>query len=97
LQWAVIFLKTYKELLSQGVGDYTAAAMSFSYKRVPVVDGNVYRVLSRIYGIRSINSTPALKNLKRLLRLLVDINNPAIHNQAIMEFRRALQTRKSIL
>jgi hypothetical protein len=29
--------------------------------------------------------------------LLVDINNPAIHNQAIMEFRRALQTRKSIL
>ncbi|MDP5100056.1 MAG: A/G-specific adenine glycosylase [Nonlabens sp.] len=84
------FPKTYKELLSlKGVGDYTAAAIaSFSYNEaVPVVDGNVYRVLSRIYGIATpINSTAGIKEFKALAVQLLDISNPGTHNQAIMEF-----------
>jgi len=54
------FPDTYKELLKlKGVGDYTASAIaSISFNRPePVVDGNVYRVLSRYYGIKTpINS-----------------------------------------
>jgi adenine-specific DNA glycosylase len=56
-----------------------------------VVDGNVYRVLSRIYGILSINNA-GIKEFKALAVQLLDINNPD-YNQAIMEFGRALQTR----
>ena len=50
------FLLTYKDLLKlKGVGEYTAAAIaSFSYNEaVPVVDGNVFRVLSRYFDVES--------------------------------------------
>ncbi len=84
------FPKSYKELLSlKGVGDYTAAAIaSFAYNEaVPVVDGNVYRVLSRIYGIATpINATQGVKEFKALAAALLDKQNPAVHNQAIMEY-----------
>ncbi len=84
------FPKTYKGLLKlKGVGDYTAAAIaSFAYdEAVPVVDGNVYRVLSRYFGIDvPINSTEGQKIFKEKARSLLDETKPATHNQAIMEF-----------
>lgn len=84
------FPKSYNELLTlKGVGDYTAAAIaSFAFNEaVPVVDGNVYRVLSRIYGIATpINSTQGIKEFKSLSTKLLDTKNPALHNQAIMEY-----------
>lgn len=84
------FPKNYKELLLlKGVGDYTAAAIaSFSFNEaVPVVDGNVFRVLSRVFDIEADISQPASKKMFQELALeLMPKNNPAIFNQAIMEF-----------
>lgn len=85
-----VFPNTHKELLKlKGVGDYTASAIaSICFNRpTAVVDGNVYRVLSRVYGIDTpINSTQGIKEFKALAQELIDINQPANFNQAIMEF-----------
>ncbi|GGG24055.1 A/G-specific adenine glycosylase [Dokdonia pacifica] len=85
-----IFPNTYKELLKlKGVGDYTASAIaSISFNEpTAVVDGNVYRVLSRYFGIDTpINSTQGIKEFKALAQELIDIEQPANFNQAIMEF-----------
>lgn len=85
-----IFPSTYKELKTlKGVGDYTASAIaSFCYREpVAVVDGNVYRVLSRFFGIDTpINSTEGVKEFKTLAQKLLDKKQPHIYNQAIMEF-----------
>jgi len=84
------FPDSYKGLLDlKGVGDYTAAAIaSFAFDEVvPVVDGNVYRVLSRLFGIATpINSTTGQKEFKNLATKLISAESPAIYNQAIMEF-----------
>lgn len=84
------FPDTYKELLQlKGVGDYTASAIaSICYnKATAVVDGNVYRTLSRYYGIYTpINSSQGIKEFKALAQQLIDVNDPATFNQAIMEF-----------
>lgn len=84
------FPDTYKGLLKlKGVGDYTASAIaSICYNEpVAVVDGNVYRVLSRIFGIDTpINSTSGVKEFKELAQELLDKKDPATYNQAIMEF-----------
>lgn len=73
----------------KGVGDYTAAAIgSFCFNiPVPVVDGNVYRVLSRYFGIETdIASSKAFKEFYELSKSLLDIQQPDIYNQALMEF-----------
>ncbi|HBK71280.1 MAG TPA: A/G-specific adenine glycosylase [Flavobacteriaceae bacterium] len=84
------FPSSYKELLKlKGVGDYTASAIaSICYNEVTaVVDGNVYRVLARYFGIRtSTNSTKGIKEFKQLAQELIDTKDPATFNQAIMEF-----------
>ncbi len=84
------FPKSFKNLIKlKGIGQYTASAIaSFSNKEaVAVVDGNVYRVLSRIFGIFTpINSTEGIKEFQKLADRLLDNENPDIHNQAIMEF-----------
>ncbi len=84
------FPETYGELLKlKGVGDYTASAIaSISYNEpCAVVDGNVYRVLARYFGIETaINSTEGIKFFKKLAQELLDAKNPATFNQAIMEF-----------
>ena len=84
------FPKKHEDILNlKGVGEYTAAAIaSFSYDLpYPVIDGNVYRVLSRIYGITTpIDSTKGKAEFKKLAFDLLNKSNPAIHNQAIMEF-----------
>ncbi|MBU3822157.1 A/G-specific adenine glycosylase [Flavobacteriaceae bacterium XHP0103] len=84
------FPSTYKELLKlKGVGDYTASAIAsicFS-EATAVVDGNVYRVLARYFGIDTpINSTKGAKEFKALAQELIDKESPATFNQAIMEF-----------
>lgn len=85
-----VFPNTYKELLKlKGVGDYTASAIaSICFNEVTaVVDGNVYRVLSRYYGISTpINSTEGIKQFKSLASQLIEPKNPALFNQAIMEY-----------
>ncbi len=85
-----VFPNTYEKLLKlKGVGDYTASAIaSISFNEpTAVVDGNVYRVLSRVYGIDTpINSTAGIKEFKALAQELIDPKQPANFNQALMEF-----------
>ena len=85
-----VFPNTYEEIKKlKGVGDYTASAIASICFNEPtaVVDGNVYRVLSRVYGIDTpINSTAGVKEFKALAQELIDENRPADFNQAIMEF-----------
>lgn len=84
------FPSEYAEILSlKGVGDYTAAAIaSFAFNKPhAVVDGNVYRVLSRVFGIETpIDSSPGKKEFLQLANELLDKKAPGTHNQAIMEF-----------
>lgn len=84
------FPNNYKDLLKlKGIGEYTAAAIaSFSFKEcVPVVDGNVYRVLSRYFDIETdIASSGAKKEFTQLASELIDKKKPELFNQAIMEF-----------
>ncbi len=85
-----VFPDNYTDLLQlKGIGDYTAAAIaSFSYNEVvPVVDGNVFRVLSRCFDIESDIALGSTKKEFAALALeLMPKNNPALFNQAIMEF-----------
>jgi A/G-specific adenine glycosylase len=85
-----VFPTNYKDLLQlKGIGEYTAAAIaSFSYDEcVPVVDGNVFRVLSRYFDIETdISSSSAKKEFAALALELMPKNNPALFNQAMMEF-----------
>jgi A/G-specific adenine glycosylase len=85
-----IFPNNYSDLLKlKGVGEYTAAAIaSFSYNEVvPVVDGNVFRVLSRYFDIATdIAQASAKKEFAALAFELMPKDNPATFNQAIMEF-----------
>lgn len=84
------FPKTYNEIIKlKGVGDYTASAIASICFNEPkaVVDGNVYRVLSRYFGIETpINSTKGIKEFKDLAQKLLDVEQPNIYNQAIMDF-----------
>ncbi|MES2761814.1 MAG: A/G-specific adenine glycosylase [Bacteroidota bacterium] len=78
---------TIKEL--KGVGDYTAAAVSSFAFGLPhaVVDGNVYRVLARLFDIDTpINSTKGKKDFQSIANELLNKKKPALHNSAIMEF-----------
>jgi A/G-specific adenine glycosylase len=85
-----VFPDSYSGLLQlKGVGEYTAAAIaSFAYNEpVPVVDGNVYRLLSRYFGIESdISAGKTKKEFTALAAELLPKQQPAIFNQAIMEF-----------
>ena len=85
-----IFPDNYADLLKlKGIGEYTAAAIaSFSYNEaVPVVDGNVFRVLSRYFDIETdIAQASAKKEFAALAFELMPKDTPATFNQAIMEF-----------
>lgn len=83
------FPSSYEELIQlKGVGEYTAAAIgsiSFNLPE-PVVDGNVYRVLSRVFGIDiPIDSTQGRKVFRSLAAELLEPKHPGDHNQAVME------------
>lgn len=85
-----VFPDSFSGLLQlKGIGEYTAAAIaSFAYNEaVPVVDGNVYRVLSRYFDLETdIASAAARKEFAALAFELMPKKNPALFNQAIMEF-----------
>ena len=85
-----VFPQKYQEVRAlKGVGDYTAAAIcSFAYNQpYAVVDGNVYRVLSRYFGIDTpIDSTEGKRLFATLADEMLDKLHPAIYNQAIMDF-----------
>lgn len=84
------FPQTFVELKRlKGIGDYTAAAIaSFAFgERVAVLDGNVFRVLSRVFGIPDdIASTTGKKKFASLAGELLPAVDSATHNQAVMEF-----------
>ena len=84
------FPATYESIRNlKGVGDYTAAAIASLAYNLPhaVVDGNVYRVLSRVFGIDlAIDSGEGKKHFQNLANELLDKKETADYNQAIMEF-----------
>jgi len=81
---------TYNELLTiKGLGPYSAGAIaSFAFKEaVPAIDGNVYRVLSRIYGVFSSPETSSgKKEFYDLTMELIDKKHPDTFNQALLDF-----------
>lgn len=84
------FPDTFEEIKQlKGVGDYTAAAIASIAFGLPVavVDGNVYRVLSRYFGIETpINSTEGKKEFAALAQSLLPKDAPSAFNQAMMDF-----------
>ncbi len=85
-----VFPSSYNEIIKlKGVGHYTAAAIaSFAFnEKVAVLDGNVYRVLSRFYGIdEPINTTTGEKLFKELSQKSLPNDKVDTYNQGIMEF-----------
>ena len=84
-----VFPNQYPEIRKlKGIGHYTAAAIgSMAFKLpYPTVDGNVLRVISRIFGIYDdISQQKTVKKITRICEKLIDIDNPGIFNQALME------------
>lgn len=82
--------KTYKELLTiKGLGAYSAAAVaSFAFgEAVPAIDGNVYRILARIFGIFTpIDSSAGKKEFFALASELIPHDEPGTYNQALIDF-----------
>jgi A/G-specific adenine glycosylase len=93
------FPTTHAELLTlKGVGDYTASAIaSICFDRPDaVLDGNVYRVLARVFGIDTpIDSTEGQKQFRALAQELIDQKQPGDHNQAVMELGATVCTPKN--
>jgi len=85
-----VFPSTYADILSlKGVGPYTAAAIASFAFNLPhaVVDGNVERVLSRYFGINTaIDSRDGKQLYAEIADSLLDKEDPASYNQAIMDF-----------
>ena len=84
------FPRTYEGVRAlKGVGDYTAAAICSIAYDMPyaVVDGNVYRVLSRYFGVEvPIDSVQGKKLFASLAQEMLDEKHVALYNQAIMDF-----------
>ena len=73
----------------KGVGRYTAAAIaSICYDEVcAAVDGNVSRVIARLYGVEDpVNSTKGARQIEALALALIDPEDPGTHNQAMIDF-----------
>lgn len=83
------FPSSYEILIGlKGIGEYTAAAVSSFSADEPraVVDGNVNRVLSRLFGIReAVDSTAGKKIMAETAWEILDKKHPGLHNQALME------------
>lgn len=95
-----VFPSKYEDILSlKGIGTYTAAAISsFAYNLPhPVIDGNVFRVLTRYFGIHEpIDTTIGKKMVAELANEVFDIKRPASYNQAIMDFGALVCTPKKV-
>lgn len=94
-----VFPQNYDDIITlKGVGPYTAAAISsiaFGEAKA-VVDGNVIRVIARIFGIKeAVNTTPVQKQIQQLADELLDEAHPGDFNQAMMEFGAMFCTPKN--
>lgn len=93
------FPNNYTDLIKlKGIGDYTASAIaSFSFnEKKAVVDGNVYRVLSRFFGVKEdINSKEGKEIIKDIAHQSIPDYEHSTYNQAIMEFGAMVCTPKS--
>lgn len=80
----------FQELISlPGIGEYTAGAIaSFAFNLpYPALDGNVYRVLARLYDCEiAFDTSAGKKHFHQLANQLLDLSNPRLFNSAIMEF-----------
>jgi A/G-specific adenine glycosylase len=89
-QFNGVFPGNYDDLIAlKGIGEYTASAISsFSINEAKaVVDGNVSRVIARYFGVEEpINSTKGKKLFQQMANDLLDLDEPGLHNQAMMEF-----------
>lgn len=89
-QWGPNFPSDYSTLIGlKGIGEYTASAISSFAANEPraVVDGNVYRLLSRYFGVgHPVDTSAGRKYFAALALELLDKEDPASHNQAMMEF-----------
>lgn len=85
-----LFPETQKDLMNlKGVGEYTAAAIASIVFNEPiaVVDGNVFRVLSRLFDINiPINNSEGKKAFRQKANELLDKQQPGLFNEALMEF-----------
>ena len=84
------FPKTYDKILSlKGIGNYTAAAIASLafHQPYPAVDGNVIRIVSRIFGVCEDVMQPAVvKRITKICETQIDSKQPGIFNQAAMDF-----------
>lgn len=84
------FPDTYEEIKAlKGIGPYTAAAISSFAFNLPyaVIDGNVYRVLARVFGInKPVDTSEGKKYFQTLADKLLDKKQPGLYNQSIMDF-----------
>lgn len=89
-QYEGIFPSSYTGLLKlKGIGEYTAAAIASicAGEPVPVVDGNVVRIFSRIFGFEApVGSTRIFKEVKEKSKEFISDQDPGTYNQAVMEF-----------
>jgi A/G-specific adenine glycosylase len=85
-----VFPEKYEDILSlKGIGEYTASAIaSFAFNQpYAVLDGNVFRVLGRFFGIHiPVDTIPGKKIFSTLAGELIDVVNPSLYNQSIMDF-----------
>jgi A/G-specific adenine glycosylase len=83
------FPENYNDLIKlKGIGPYTAGAiLSMAYdQKVPAIDGNVKRIISRLFLItEDINSTASTKKIKEIVELLLKTAKPSVFNQAMMD------------
>ena len=89
VEYGGVLPNSYVELLNlKGIGDYTAAAIaSFAFDEpVAAIDGNVYRIYSRVFGIYApIDKSDGRKILRKIAADELDVSQPATFNQAIMD------------
>jgi A/G-specific adenine glycosylase len=93
-----LFPRTYKDLIKlKGVGDYTASAVAaFAFgESVAAVDGNVYRIFARLFGVDTpIDTQRGKQELKTIADDMLDKEHPGVYNQAIMDFGGTVCTPK---
>ncbi len=98
-KYAGKFPHTYKELKNlKGIGDYTASIiLSVCFdEAIPAVDGNVLRVIARIFGIEeAVNKTDGAKKIKTIVSDKISRTQPGDFNQALMDFGAMICTPKS--
>ena len=85
-----VFPSSYPDILSlKGIGPYTAAAIASIAFNLPysALDGNIFRVLARNFGVFTPpNSSKGKKKFQKIAGEILNENNPGQHNQALMEF-----------